>query len=79
MTNDNHSNINDANNGKFDIQDAVYRRFREKRDTPDLMFCHSCCKEFQSTSILEVIDHYGQNKHNNFSSLCLYCKGTAKS
>lgn len=55
--------------------DAVSPRFRNDiAGTPAINYCYSCKSEFQTRNVQDLINHYGDNVHVNYSSFCLYCK-----
>lgn len=64
-------------NGNYhqEVTDAVHPRFRENYNQPKLIVCVSCMQKFHANNILQVIEHYAYNFHENYHSDCLYCRG----
>lgn len=55
--------------------DATHFRLRKKFQSFGNLTCLSCGDNFQSTSLLQVYEHYSEKAHVFYFANCFYCLG----
>ena len=72
MTNNSSDNIRSNENTDHD---AAHIRFRENNGQMETLLCFSCKRIFNASLITDIINHYANVEHDNYTSKCLYCQG----